>query len=146
MSDVARIDGHTLAVQSGLTILDAARQLDLEIPSLCATPGLVAEGSCRLCLVEVDAEGSLMAACHTPLRAGMEIRTRTPRLFEMRRELLQWIADAAPAAARTPRADGNEFERLLHQHRVDARTAAPPDVDERHPYRGIRAMPEGATS
>ena len=93
----ARINGQAIEICEGETILQAARRLGVEIPTLCYTPGLSPEGGCRLCLVEVRHASRPVGACHTPIKSGMEIATHTPKLESLRREILALYLEADEA-------------------------------------------------
>jgi len=87
------IDGMTTQVQEGTTILQAAKLLDIKIPTLCYHPLLKPFGACRLCVVEVE-KGSrheVVTACNTPGQDGMVVATRTAHLLEARRLLLEFM-------------------------------------------------------
>ena len=91
------IDGKETSCPEGLTILEAAARVGIEIPTLCYSPDFSSTGVCRVCVVEVEGARTLVGACHTPVAAGMVIRTRTPRVLDARRvavELLQAAHDA----------------------------------------------------
>ena len=91
------IDGRQMRGQPGMTILQAAEQLDIEIPSLCYSPDLRPSGVCRVCVVELEGYRTLVGACHTPIMPGMVIRTNSPKVLAARRaavELLQAAHDA----------------------------------------------------
>ena len=83
------MDGKTLRVEEGTTILEAARANDIYIPTLCCLKGVSSVGSCRLCMVE--AGGRLLPACRTAVEEGMVLRTDTERLEGYRRSILQLI-------------------------------------------------------
>ena len=72
------IDGRTVTVAPGATILDAARQLDVDVPTLCWYPKLPVVGNCRICLVTVEGSAKLLPACATP--GGMTITSPGPTL------------------------------------------------------------------
>ncbi len=74
------IDGITVEMEAGSTILDASRKAGVYIPTLCDMETHSPLGACRVCLVEVEGAKSLMAACATPIRDGMHIRTTTRRV------------------------------------------------------------------
>ncbi|GAU09108.1 NADH dehydrogenase [Desulfoplanes formicivorans] len=76
-------EGH-----AGQTILEVARANGIRIPTLCHHERLKPIGSCRLCMVEVEGSGSPVAACTTPARSGMIVRTHTPALEKLRRDTL----------------------------------------------------------
>ncbi len=130
----ARIDGRSVEVRDGESILAAARRCGVEIPTLCYAEGLSPEGGCRICLVE--SRGHLLGACHTPLANGMDVVTYSPRLHALRRGLLELLLAERPAGALAPDPAGGEFERLLHAHGVQPTGAAapPPAIDTSHPF------------
>ena len=76
----ARIDGELLTAREGQTILEVAVAHGKHIPTLCHLNGLRPIGSCRVCVVELEATDRLVAACTTPLQEGMSIRTNSARL------------------------------------------------------------------
>jgi formate dehydrogenase alpha subunit len=90
------IDSHPLEVDSGLTILQAARQNQIYIPTLCDYPNLSPHGSCRLCVVEVRGNPKTPASCTTPVEEGMAIRTNTPQLRYLRSEILKMMLSEHP--------------------------------------------------
>ncbi len=133
----ARIDGRDVAVAPGDTVLYAARRAGIDVPVLCYDPALPIEGGCRVCMVEDESTGKLVAACHTLLRNGMSLRTQSPRLDEIRRGLLSLMVSAHPPGAFTPRGE-SPFEQLLEQYAVDSGTLGSPSatapIDASHPY------------
>lgn len=80
---------------SGTSILQAARQEGIKIPTLCDHPALAPFGACRLCLVE-DKSGRLMAACVTPAAQGMVLRTDSNRVLEHRRNIVRLLMAEHP--------------------------------------------------
>jgi bidirectional [NiFe] hydrogenase diaphorase subunit len=95
------IDGQTVSVEPGTTLLKAARAAGIEIPTLCAHEGLPPEGNCRLCSVEVTERGKtrLAMSCMYPAnRDGLVVRTDTDRVRTARRFVLQMLADRNPKA------------------------------------------------
>jgi formate dehydrogenase alpha subunit len=85
------IDNRTIAVERGLTILQAAERNNIRIPTLCAHKDLTPFGGCRMCIVEVDKMRGLPTACTTPVEEGMVIRTHTAQVHAVRQEILQLI-------------------------------------------------------
>jgi bidirectional [NiFe] hydrogenase diaphorase subunit len=85
------INDRLVSAKEGDTILQAAKEADISIPTLCYLEGLSEVGACRLCLVEVGQAGKLQAACVTPVVEGMEVHTHTPRLHEYRRMIIELL-------------------------------------------------------
>ncbi len=75
-----KIDGKKVTVRKLSTILDAARKLDIPIPTLCHHPELSPYGGCRLCLVEIKGSPKPVTACTTFAKEGMEVITTSPQL------------------------------------------------------------------
>ena len=85
------IDNRILEVEKGLTILQAAEQNNIYIPTLCAHKDLTPFGGCRMCIVEVEGMRGFPTACTTPVEEGMVIRTYTAQVQAERAEILQLI-------------------------------------------------------
>ncbi|MBI4825407.1 MAG: NADH-quinone oxidoreductase subunit NuoG [Nitrospirae bacterium] len=85
------INGKKLSVQEGTTILEAALQNKIDIPHLCYDKRLVPYGACRLCVVEVEGQMKLLAACSTPVTPNMSVKTETPKLLKARRTVLELL-------------------------------------------------------
>ncbi len=79
------LNGTQVEGAPGLTILELARQHGVPIPTLCYHPELTINGSCRLCVVEVQGSRTLVGACHTPIAANMVIQTHSPKVVKARR-------------------------------------------------------------
>ncbi len=90
------IDGQTVEVPAGTTILQAAKQAGIDIPTLCYHPDLDTKAMCRLCLVEVAGARSLQTACSQPVAEGMVIKTNTPAVRESRRLNLELLLSNHP--------------------------------------------------
>ena len=86
-----KINGVQLQVEEGSTILSAAYQAGIEIPTLCYLKEINAIGSCRICVVEVKGARNLVAACVHPVSEGMEILTNTLKVQRARRMTLELI-------------------------------------------------------
>ncbi len=90
----AEIDGFSVTVPKGASVMRAANEIGLTVPKLCATDSVKAFGSCRLCLVEIEGRKGTPASCTTPLENGMKIRTQTERLAKLRRGVMElYISD-----------------------------------------------------
>jgi bidirectional [NiFe] hydrogenase diaphorase subunit len=85
------IDEHEVSARAGQTILEVARESEINIPTLCHLDGLSDVGACRLCLVEVKGSNKLLPACVTTVQEGMEISTSTDRLKTHRRTILEML-------------------------------------------------------
>ena len=83
------IDGEEISARSDQTILDAAREHNVGIPTLCHLEGLSEVGACRLCLVEVKGARRLLPACVTQVAEGMEITTHSPKIDRYRTMILE---------------------------------------------------------
>ena len=86
-----KIDQVDVTVPEGTTILKAAKDSGLIIPTLCNVEGLTAYGGCRLCLVEIGGNPKLFPACTTPVGQGMEVITQSPKLKEYRKMVIQML-------------------------------------------------------
>ncbi len=120
------IDGRSVTVQSGATILDAARALGVDVPTLCWYPKLPIVGSCRICLVNVEGQPKLLAACASAAADGMVVTTESDAAKENRRSVLSLLLERYPAdrlAIRLEESRGNghhlnEFERYIRRYDV----------------------------
>jgi len=91
------IDGKVVSVEEGTTILEAARQAGVHIPTLCAHKELNHfPGACRVCVVEVDRARSLVASCVHPVAPGMKVRTNSPRVRRARRAVVEFLLSDHP--------------------------------------------------
>jgi NADH-quinone oxidoreductase subunit G len=85
------IDGKALDVEPGKTIIQAAHEAGITIPYYCYHPGMVVDGNCRICLVEIEKQPKLAVACKTPVAEGMVIHTGSPKVHEGRRHVLEFL-------------------------------------------------------
>ncbi len=86
-----KINGMSLDVPKGSTILEAAKMANIDIPTLCYLKEINEIGACRICVVEVKGARSLVASCMYPVAEGMEIRTNTPKVLQSRKQTLELI-------------------------------------------------------
>ncbi len=82
------INGQTIQTELGNTVLQAARENNIKIPTLCDHPDLTPYGGCRLCNVEIAGARSLLAACTMPVSEGMQVTTESETLTESRQSML----------------------------------------------------------
>lgn len=85
------INGTEIIAGDGTTILDAAKQAAIHIPTLCFLENCAPTGACRVCLVEVDGARTLMTACSTPVSDGMKVMTHSPKVRDARRKVVELI-------------------------------------------------------
>ncbi len=90
------IDGKTVAIQDGTTILEAAKSIGIKIPHLCYKKGLSPTSACRLCVVEVEGINGLVASCSYPAQEGMKVSTSTERVLAARRLVLELLLSDHP--------------------------------------------------
>jgi len=83
------IDGKSVQVEVGTTILEAAATVGIKIPTLCWLQKVSPTGACRVCAVEVEGVDRTMTACNTPVKEGIKVVTDTPALKEMRRKVME---------------------------------------------------------
>lgn len=86
-----KIDGIEVAVQDGISILEAAKQIGIDIPTLCYLKDINEVGACRMCVVEVEGAKALQAACVYPVYDGMEVKTKTKKVRDARKSTLELI-------------------------------------------------------
>jgi NADH-quinone oxidoreductase chain G len=86
-----KINGTSVKTEPGTTILQAAKANDIYIPNLCYDKRLRPYGGCRLCVVEVEGQKRLFAACSTPAENGMVVHTETPKLHKARKLVLELL-------------------------------------------------------
>jgi formate dehydrogenase major subunit len=101
------IDGLPATVRAGTSILRAARESGVDIPKLCSTDTHKPFGSCRMCLVEVEGHNGYPASCTTPVEAGMQIRTQTEALAQLRRNVMELYISDHPLDCLTCSANGD---------------------------------------
>jgi len=90
------LDGSEVSGHPGMTILELATEVGIEIPTLCYDSHLSPLGACRVCLVEDESTGRLLASCVTPITAGMVIQTRSQRVLENRRVVVELMLASHP--------------------------------------------------
>ena len=115
-----KINNIPLTVPKGTTILEAALNLGIQIPTLCYLKEINVIGSCRICVVEVKGARTLVAACVNPVTEGMEITTDSPAVFKARRTTLELILSTHKKECLTcVRSDNCELQKLCHVFKVE---------------------------
>jgi formate dehydrogenase major subunit len=101
------IDGQSITVPEGTSIMRAAMEAGTQIPKLCATDMLDAFGSCRLCLVEIEGRAGTPASCTTPVMPGLVVHTQTERLKKLRKGVMELYISDHPLDCLTCAANGD---------------------------------------
>jgi len=115
-----KIDGKDITAPEGETILEAAKENGIVIPTLCNLEGLTSLGGCRMCLVEVRGSPRLLPACSTPVSVGMEVTTNSDKLKEYRKMAVQLILSERTHICSVCIANGNcELQDLANEFGVD---------------------------
>lgn len=90
------IDDHEVTVPEGTTVLEAAKSIGIEIPTLCYYEKLAPFGGCRICLVEIEKMRGLQTACTTVVRPEMVVRTTSPEVLKTRKAILEFLLTNHP--------------------------------------------------
>jgi iron-only hydrogenase group A len=107
------INNQPVEVPAGTSVLDAARQVGIRIPTLCYVERLQAIGGCRVCVVEIEGAQTLAASCSMPVSPGMCVRTNTRRVREARRLVVELLLSEHDGECQTcDRREDCELQRL----------------------------------
>ncbi|MCL2023684.1 MAG: NADH-dependent [FeFe] hydrogenase, group A6 [Oscillospiraceae bacterium] len=118
-----KINNMPVAAPKGATILEAARLLGLEIPTLCYLKEVNEIGACRICMVEVKGARSLVTACVYPVTEGMEVFTNTEKVRQSRKLTLELILSTHDRRCLSCIRSGNcELQKLCKEFGVDDET------------------------
>lgn len=134
-----KINGMDVSVPEGYTILRAAKELNIEIPTLCYLKAVNCIGSCRVCVVEVKGRPGLVASCVYPVEEGMEVFTNTERVLKSRKTTLELILSTHNKKCLScERSNNCELQRLAYEYGVDedrfGKNEVRYDVDSSSPY------------
>ena len=114
-----KINGREIKVEEGSTILDAATKAGVHIPTLCHIKELFPTGACRLCIVEVEGRPGLIPSCAYPVQEGMVISTRSPRVLNARKTIIELILASHPFDCLTCSRNGNcELQDLAAEYNI----------------------------
>jgi formate dehydrogenase alpha subunit len=133
------LNGREVSGYQGMSILDLARESGVHIPTLCHDEHLSSVGACRLCIVEDERNGALMASCVTPLATGMVINTCSPRVLAHREVIVQMMLashpDACPVCDKGNRCQLRQIAAEMHVSSVDLqRIPQPASIQEVNPF------------
>jgi len=134
-----KIDGKEITAQEGKTLLEAAKENRIIIPTLCSLEGLTGYGGCRLCIVEVKGSPKLFVACTTPVSSGMEVTTNSDKLREYRKMTVQLLLSERTHICAVCVANGKcELQNLANELGVDhvmfEREWTGHDIDSTHDF------------
>lgn len=116
-----KINGMSYEVAAGSTILEAAREAGIDIPTLCFLKDVNQIGACRMCMVEVKGAKSLVAACVYPVNEGMEVFTNTPKVQKSRKMTLELLLSVHDRKCLSCKRSGNcELQKLCNDMGIDS--------------------------
>jgi NADH-quinone oxidoreductase subunit G len=126
------INTRPIQAAPGTTILEAAQAAGEKIPTLCHIKGLFPSGACRMCVVECKGKPNLTPSCAFPVEEGMEVQTRSPRVINARRTIIQLLLASHPFDCLTcPRNGYCELQSLASEYGIDR---VPFEGKTRHHY------------
>ncbi|WP_417320519.1 formate dehydrogenase subunit alpha [Emcibacter sp.] len=136
------IDGRSVSVPEGTSVMRAASEAGVNIPKLCATDKLESFGSCRLCVVQVDGRRGLPSSCTLPAEEGMKVTTENEKLARVRRGVMELYISDHPLDCLTCSANGNcELQDMAGQvglrnvrYGYDGENHLEAEKDESNPY------------
>ena len=116
-----KINGMSYEVAAGSTILEAAREAGIDIPTLCFLKDVNQIGACRMCMVEVKGAKSLVAACVYPVNEGMEVFTNTPKVQKSRKMTLELLLSVQDRKCLSCKRSGTcELQKLCNDMGIDS--------------------------
>ena len=140
------VDGTTVRVPEGATILDALRGEGVDTPTLCYADNLTPVNACRVCVVELEGSRVLVPSCARKAEAGMKVRTDTERVRHSRKMVLEFLGSSVDVSL-----TGTDVERWQRDYAADparygpaSEPAAAGERDGRHP--GHHHDPDGAAA
>ncbi|MDH5600790.1 MAG: [FeFe] hydrogenase, group A, partial [Gammaproteobacteria bacterium] len=128
------VNERTVEVSDGSTLLDAARQAGVYIPTLCHYPRLPCHAVCRMCLVNVAGENRPQPSCITKAKDGDVVETDSRELQEFRKADAQWLLARHPNDCMRCEVSGTcQFQNLVHENQWEERWEKLPRGSEQHP-------------
>ncbi len=140
------VDGRTVRVPEGSTILDACRGEGVDTPTLCFGDNLTPVNACRVCVLEVEGSRALVPACSRKAEPGMVVRTDTERVRHSRRMVLEFLGSSVDLSLA-----GGDVRRWMGDYGADPSRFGPPaeedgERDRRHPGHHESPSVEGAAN
>ena len=120
------IDGRTVAIPAGSTILDACHQLDIDTPTLCYADNLTPVNVCRVCVVEVAGSRVLAPACSRKVEPGMEVLTDTDRVRMSRKVVLEFLGSSVDVSLAGPAVPDGTIHAYMDRYGADPSRFGPP--------------------
>jgi predicted molibdopterin-dependent oxidoreductase YjgC len=113
------IDGRDIDVAEGTTVLEAAKQLEIAVPTLCHDDRLQPFGACRLCIVEISGMPKPVTSCTTPVTDGMFVKTQSAKLFRLRKTTVELLLSDHPNDCMTCIGTGDcKLQELAYQYGI----------------------------
>lgn len=134
-----KINGIPVTVPAGTRILDAAKTIGVNIPTLCYLKDVTNQGSCRMCVVEVTGAKNLQTACFVKVKEGMEVFTNTPKVIASRKITLELIlSNHEQKCLSCIRSTNCELQKLALEYGCDSYKyvgeTTKYDIDDSNPY------------
>src|SRR5512133_4405567 len=107
------IDGHELEVEQGKTLLEAARENGIDIPTICFHDATTSNALCRICVVEVEGQRVLQPACIVQAGAGMKVQTSSEKVIRSRKTILEMLASTMDLSEAT------EIQAMMQEYGAD---------------------------
>lgn len=108
------IDGQEVTTQPGSTVLEAAQQADISIPTICWHEATTSNGLCRMCVVEIEGMRLLQPSCIVKAADGMKVQTRSERVLRARKTILEMLASSVDLA------DSPEIQAMMSEYGASA--------------------------
>ena len=123
MTITLTIDGQEVTAEEGKTLLDVARDIGGDVPTICFHEATTANGLCRMCVVEVEGQRVLQPACIVKAGAGMKVQTRSEKVVRSRRTILEMLASTMDLS------EADDVQNMMYDY--GASTSRFPDAERR---------------
>ncbi len=107
------MDGREITIEAGQTLLEAARENGIDIPTICFHEATTANGLCRMCVVEVEGMRLLQPACIVQAGEGMKVRTRSERVDRARKTILEMLASTMDLS------EADDIQEMMQEYGAD---------------------------
>jgi NADP-reducing hydrogenase subunit HndD len=113
MTTTFQMDGREIIVEDGKTLLEAARENGIDIPTICFHDATTSNALCRICVVEVDGQRVLQPACIVQAGAGMKVQTRSEKVIRSRKTILEMLASTMDLS------ESVEIQKMIQEYGAD---------------------------